>query len=93
MAVYVDQLMVWGGDDAPRCFRHKPSCHMYADTLGELHVMADRIGLKRSWFQDSRTLKHYDLTPGKRSKAVVLGAVEHTRHEAIEKWRELRGKQ
>lgn len=90
MAVYVDALNVWGGDSAPSCFRHKPSCHLYADTLTELHNFAASIGLRRSWFQDSPTLKHYDLTAGKRILAVRSGAIEHDLHQAIEKWRELR---
>ena len=37
MPIYVDPLIVFGGDEAPYCFRHKPSCHMYADSLEELH--------------------------------------------------------
>jgi len=54
MSVYVDPLINWGaGAEAPKCFRNKPSCHMYADTLEELHKMAIAIGLKRAWFQDS----------------------------------------
>lgn len=90
MSVYVDSLVVWGGDSAPRCFRNKPSCHMYADTLEELHAFAIKVGLRRAWFQDSKTLQHYDLTPGRRAIAVRLGAIEHDRRQSIEKWRELR---
>ena len=92
MSVYVDGLMTFGGDEAPRCFRHKPSCHMYADTLDELHVMAIKIGLKRSWFQDHWSLKHYDLVPSKREIAVRLGAVEQDRSEAVATWKRLRAK-
>lgn len=91
MAVYVDSLVVWGGDEAPRCFRHKPSCHMYADSLTELHAMARKVGMRLEWFQNSPTLKHYDLTPSKRAAAVAAGAIEHDRRQAITKWRELRG--
>ena len=76
MSVYVDPLVVWGGDSAPPCFRHKPSCHMFADSLDELHRMALLIGMRRSWFQDRPSLPHYDLTPEKRKKAVRLGAKE-----------------
>jgi len=47
---------------------------MMADTLDELHEMADRIGLKRAWFQDHRH-PHYDLTPHKRQMAISFGAV------------------
>lgn len=52
--------------------------------------MAKGIGLLKEWFQDNRMLKHYDLTPGKRAVAVLRGAIEHDRKQAIEKWRELR---
>jgi hypothetical protein len=63
---------------------------MYADTLEELHAMALRIGLKRSWFQPSPTLNHYDLVPSKRILALRNGAQEQTRREAVETWRRLR---
>lgn len=90
MPVYVDPLINWGQNDAPKCFRNKPSCHMFADTLDELHAMAALIGLKREWFQNDRSLQHYDLTPNKRSLAVAFGVVELERREAVEKWRGLR---
>lgn len=51
------------------------SCHLMADTVDELHSMAKKIGLKRSWFQlGSRP--HYDLVEKKRDKAVLNGAIE-----------------
>lgn len=84
MSVYVDPLVIWGGDDAPRCFRNKPSCHMYADTLEELHDMAMKIGMQLSWFQDRRHLPHYDLVPTKRIKAIKLGAKETDRQHLYE---------
>ena len=90
MSVYVDSLIVFGDESAPRCFRNRPSCHMYADSLEELHSMAYRIGLRRSWFQADPHLPHYDLTPSKRRLAVSLGAVEQDRRQAVEKWREIR---
>lgn len=69
MSVYVDPLIDYG-------WRLGPSCHMFADTLEELHDMAKRIGMKRAWFQDKETLPHYDLVKSRRDKAVALGAVE-----------------
>ena len=78
--VYVDPLCNHG-------WRLGPSCHMYADTLEELHAFAARIGLKRQWFQDKR-LPHYDLTARRRAAAVKLGAIEHSRFEAVTLWRE-----
>jgi hypothetical protein len=63
---------------------------MYADTTAELHKMADRLRLKRSWCQASGSLLHYDLTEYKRSQAVLLGAISQTREQAVQVWRELR---
>lgn len=90
MAVYVDALIIWGGDDAPKCFQHKHSCHMYADTLDELHIMAKKIGLKQSWFQNHKFLPHYDLVTTKRILAVKYGAIEQDRKEAVETWKRIR---
>lgn len=75
MSVYVDWLMHHGWKLRGHTVK---SCHMFADTLEELHAMADAIGMKRSWFQDERAA-HYDLTASKRKRAVELGAVELTR--------------
>lgn len=51
-------------------------CHMWADTPEELHALAARIGLRRSWFQEHSRLPHYDLTPGRRRAALAAGAIE-----------------
>lgn len=51
-------------------------CHMTADTLDELHEMAQRIGLRREWFQDHPVHPHYDLRPAKRRAAIQQGATE-----------------
>lgn len=73
MSVYVDDLKKY-----PTTFRlfKNGSCHMYADTLEELHEMAVLIGMKRSWFQSNGTLPHYDLVKQRRDAAVVAGAVD-----------------
>ena len=68
MAVYVDPLLDWG-------WKYGKSCHMIADTNEELHSMAERIGLKREWFQKSSSGPHYDLTSKKRDQAIRAGAV------------------
>jgi hypothetical protein len=50
-------------------------CHLTADTKGELHEFAERIGLRRSWFQDKPAgLWHYDVTKTVRARAVAAGA-------------------
>lgn len=48
--------------------------HMFADTEDELHAMAEKVGLRRAWFQSHRT-PHYDLCQQKRKMAIDLGAI------------------
>jgi hypothetical protein len=55
-------------------------CHMWADTLAELHAMADAIGMKREWFQPL-SFPHYDVSLSRRAVAVELGAVQVDRRE------------
>jgi hypothetical protein len=86
--VYVDPLAEYGGSAT---FRWKVSCHMYADTLHELHRMARAIGMKPSWFQDRPGFPHYDLVPARRAHAVQLGAIEHTRRQMVDMARAWRG--
>lgn len=81
MSVYVDKLLHHGGSET---FRWTWSCHMYADTLEELHAMAKAIGMRPEWFQDKPSLPHYDLVGKRRRKAVALGAVEHTRYQLVD---------
>lgn len=70
-------------------------CHLFADTEEELHAFAQRIGLRRSWYQVPKgvggkpvvphSLKaqmwHYDITEGRRGAAVAAGAIVVTRRE------------
>ncbi len=88
MSVYVDPVREWG---ARRNFRWPRSCHMYADTLEELHAMAAAIGMRREWFQDREDLPHYDLVPARRVRAVELGAIEHDSHQTVAFMRRRRG--
>lgn len=79
MSVYVDQLF-----KTPKAYRKSKraawwwerACHMWADSLEELHEMADRIGLKRQWCQTHTDPQHYDLTATKRAAALRAGALE-----------------
>jgi hypothetical protein len=79
VAVYVDKLISYGQPARAGAEKYfgggKQSCHMMADTLEELHAMADAIGLRKAWFQDTR-YPHYDLTPNKRAAALRAGAVD-----------------
>lgn len=78
MAVYVDQLKEYPNVRGQAARHGTRWCHMTADTLEELHAMADRIGMRRSWFQPAALLHlcHYDLVPRRRALAVRFGAVE-----------------
>ena len=69
--VYVDELRRW--PTTIRCFV-SGSAHLTADTLAELHAFAERIGLRREWFQTTR-VPHYDLTDRRRNRAILAGAV------------------
>jgi hypothetical protein len=85
MTVYVDPLAEWGWrpHGVP-----VPSCHMFTDTidLADLHAMAERIGMRREWFQDKVSAPHYDLTPPRRASAVAAGAVEVPWDVAVKIW-------
>lgn len=62
-------------------FRGMRMSHMIADDIEELHAFAKRIGMRRSWFQQSPSGDHYDVSLGLRKKAVALGAHEITMRE------------
>lgn len=67
MTVYVDEAKI--------PFRGMLMCHMVADSNEELHAMAQRLGLRRQWFQRGSVLEHYDVSLTKRRQAIELGAV------------------
>lgn len=77
MSVYVDSIREYPREMIKSRARHVGTkwCHMWADNVEELHNMAARIGMKRTWFQDKKNHKHYDLVPSKRALAVKYGAV------------------
>lgn len=70
MTVYVDS--------ARHPFKGYIMCHMTADTLSELHGMADALEMKREWFQapPKASHPHYDIPEHRRAQAIFLGAVE-----------------
>lgn len=65
-------------------------CHMLADTENELHEMADKIGIKRKWYQANASTPHYDICQSKRKLAVEFGAIEVNRKQTVEIIRKLR---
>ena len=79
MPVYVDSERIPYG-------RMRMS-HMIADTLDELHAMADCLGLQRKWFQEGppkHTLPHYDICDSFRLRALSMGAVSIGRRELVD---------
>lgn len=82
MAVYVDAPI--------HRYGRMLMCHMLADTLEELHAMADRIGIQRKWFQSAGRYPHYDICKAKRALAVEAGAVEVDREQLVALLRRLR---
>lgn len=81
MTVYVDEIRDWSGISLQKGLKYTRWCHMVADSRQELHAFASQLGLMRRWFQDDPVRWHYDLTPGRRSQAVRMGAREITRHD------------
>ncbi len=56
-------------------------CHMTADSVNELHDMAESIGIRRRWFQYKKRFPHYDICMSKKKQAVNKGAKEVTMRE------------
>lgn len=85
MSVYVDNMR------AP--FGKMVMCHMWADTRDELFAMADRIGIKRKWFQRpagtgfpgmDASWEHFDIAQTKRALAIAAGAIETDKYGPVE---------
>jgi len=75
VTVYVDDMR------AP--YGRMIMCHMIADTDGELHAMAQRVGVARKWHQaPPRHDSHYDICLAMRAKALSAGAVAITWRQA-----------
>ena len=77
MSVYVDHAFAYG-----EWGRWSGGGHLQADTPEELHAFAQRLGMRREWFQ-SKTSRpendHYDLTQTLRARALELGAIAEDR--------------
>ena len=80
--VMVDKLFTLPSLD-PEAFRVGSKrghqwCHMWVNPGDEetLHAIANKIGMRQSWFQNKQGFPHYDLTPSRRARALRAGAVE-----------------
>jgi hypothetical protein len=95
VSVYVDPMM--SCVQTPR-WRWTEACHMFADSVDELHAFAADLGLRRAWFQSpgvncsASALPHYDLTGAMRIRAIRMGAIVCTREQRAA-WRERKHKQ
>lgn len=88
MRVLVDELVLWNGKGF---FRNRASCHLLAadlspEAIESLHALAAAIGMRRTWFQAAppASWPHYDLTEGRRARAIAAGAVEITNREGAQ---------
>lgn len=78
MTVYVD--------DVKHRFGRMMMCHMWADTIEELFVMVDRIGVQRKWLQQppKASWVHFDISMAKKAAALRAGAVLTDKYGPIE---------
>lgn len=59
--------------------------HMIADSLKELHEMADKLNINRRYFQDKPNKPHYDVCKKNKQIAIQLGAEEISDREIVKK--------
>lgn len=72
MTVYID--------DAVHLWRGERWAHLMADTLPELHALAQQLGIPRRAFQNRPSGVHYDVPAPLREQAIALGARAISRH-------------
>jgi hypothetical protein len=66
-------------------WRGRTWAHLVSDeSLEELHAFADRLGLRRAWFQGD----HYDVPAEVRDEALALGAEAVSSRELVVRLRE-----
>ena len=68
-------------------------CHMMSDSIDELRDFANRLGLRREWFQESPA-PHYDVCKSRRKQAISLGAIDlpiRLNGKANPEWRRVYG--
>ncbi|MCK9542896.1 MAG: DUF4031 domain-containing protein [Novosphingobium sp.] len=64
-------------DDMNCLYGRMIMCHLFADTIEELHKIADKIQVNRKWFQTkNKKFPHYDICLSKKKLAIQEGAVE-----------------
>ncbi len=79
-------ILVDGVQSYETRLRYKEWSHMVSDVgADELHAFAARLGLERRWSQErpKSSAHHYDITPGKRTLAIQLGALAVSSRELV----------
>ena len=88
MRVFVDALLPCQPTSK---WRWPEACHLLSDDLDALTLFAYRLRLRDNWLQWSRSgTPHFDLTPNMRTRALLMGAIEISNHEAgliVQFWR------
>ena len=82
MTVYVDQPI--------HKYGQMIMCHMISESEEELHAMADKIGIKKKWYQSNASFPHYDICKSKRALAIEHGAVEVTSRQLVQVIRKIK---
>lgn len=69
MSVYIDNVR--------HAYGNMIMCHMWADSLNELLLMADTIGVQRRWLQKppKASWVHFDIALSKKQLALNAGAI------------------
>ena len=63
--------------------------HMVADSLDELHEMAQNVGVAKRHFQNKEAKPHYDICKQNKLKAIEQGAIEVDDRKIVELCRKL----
>lgn len=85
--IYVDWLMSYGWK---LYGKYVDSCHLFTNDkdIEPLHQLAEKIGLRRQYFQNKKGFPHYDLIESKRKLAIKNGATELTAKDKY-KWMDI----
>lgn len=87
MSAYIDPMCHHGWILRGRA---TASCHLIADTLEELHRVAEAAGCRRAWYQAKSHTPHYDLTESRRRAAIAAGAIPCDRRVFVGHMRRIR---
>jgi hypothetical protein len=73
-------------DNVRHPYRGMIMCHLWADSLGELLAMADKIGVARKWLQKppKASWVHFDIALSKKMLAIAAGAVVTDKYGPVE---------